>query len=165
MWSGSETIEIAATPEEVWAIVSDLSRHAALAGSGEVKAIRADGPLGPGSTWEADEEITGAGQFVARSECITFEPPRVLGWRSFPPPIAKGNERSVPDVTWSYTLEPVAGATLVEHAFRVVEPKVGALRLKMFYLVVRREKTIRRGMRKTLLNLRAAAETEREVAR
>lgn len=45
MWTGVEKIEIAAPPEAVWAVVSDVARHAELAGSGEIVRIRLSGRL------------------------------------------------------------------------------------------------------------------------
>ena len=54
-----EVATLKASPEAVFALVSDLSGHAELAGSGEVKSLRriGDGPLGVGAKFEADEEI------------------------------------------------------------------------------------------------------------
>ncbi|HET6910960.1 MAG TPA: SRPBCC family protein [Mycobacteriales bacterium] len=160
MWQGSEQLWMPASPETVWSIITDVERHPQLAGSGEVRAVRPDGPLKVGATWEADEHIKGpAGSFTARSEVITFEPPRVFAWRSYPPELRKGNPDSVADVTWTFILTPERDGTNVEHSYRVVEPKVGAAMLKTFYFISRRPNTIRKGMRKTLANIRASATT------
>ena len=143
----------------MWAVIADLMRHPALAGSGEVLTIEnISGPLAPGTTWDSKERIKMAGGFTARSEALQVEEPHVLSWRSFPPPIVKGSDDSVPDVTWSFELTPVEAGTRVTHSFRVVEPKVGAGRLKMFYLLTRRATAIKRGMERTLVNLKAAVE-------
>jgi len=132
MWQRTERIAIAAPPERVWAIVSDVSRHAQLTGSGEIGALRVSGPIAKGSTWEADERVRAAGAFTARSECTVFDPPRELAWKSYPPPIKAGNPNSVADVTWWYRLAPDVAGTTLEHAFRVVEPKSGGLLMKAF---------------------------------
>lgn len=158
MWQGTEHVEIAAPPEAVWAIVADVSLHPQLAGSGEVKAVRVDGPMAAGAMWEADEVVRGMGAFMARSECLTFDPPREFSWKSFPPPLKEGRMDSVLDITWWYRLSPNEGGTSLEHGFRVVEPASGGLMVKAFYLITRRASTIRKGMRRTLQNVKAAAE-------
>ena len=159
MWEGTERIEIAAPPEKVWAVVSDVARHPELAGSGEIHAIRVDGPIAAGSWWEADETVKGAGSFTARSECLACHPSHELSWRSYPPPIKKNDPASVADVTWWYRLSPSNEGTLLEHTFRVVEPQSGGLMMKGFYLVTRRPSVIRRGMRRTLENVKRAVES------
>lgn len=158
MWQGTERIEIAGPPEAVWAVVSDVARHAQLAGSGEVKAVRTKGPLAAGAMWEADEVVRGMGAFTATSECLAFDPPHELSWKSYPPPVKKGDPDSVPDITWWYRLSPSERGTVLEHAFQVIEPKHGGLMVKVYYLLTRRATTIRRGMRRTLANVKAAVE-------
>ncbi len=157
MWEGTESIEIAAPPEVVWAILADVTRHPELAGSGEVKAIRMSGSVGVGASWESDEEVAGM-TFVARSECVAFDPPRELSWKSYPPPLEEGRPDSVPDVTWWFRLSPSEGGTRVEHSFRVVEPTAGADAIRSFYEQTDRANVIVRGMLGTLSNLKAAAE-------
>lgn len=158
MWQGVEQAQVAACPQAVWAVIADIDRHPRLAGSGEILAIRFEGPLRVGATWEADERITGVGRFTAVSTCTVCDPPRELAWKPQPPPVRKGREDSRPDVTWWFRPRPDDGGTLLEHGFRVVEPKAGAAMLKAFYALSRRERTIRRGMRTTLANVKAAAE-------
>ncbi|MEX0762907.1 MAG: SRPBCC family protein [Dehalococcoidia bacterium] len=160
MWQGTERIKIDASPEDVWAIVTDVARHQELAGSGEIRAIRVDGPIAEGTTWEADESIKMVGSFIARSECVVFDPPLEFSWKSYPPPLKKGNPDSVPNVTWWFRLTPHDGGTQLEHSFRVIEPKSGGMMIKTFYLVTRRASTIRKGMLRTLDNMKAAAERQ-----
>ena len=164
MWEGTERIHVAAPQETVWGIVTDVSRHVELAGSGEIKVIRLEGPIETGATWEADESIRMMGGFTAKSECVTFDPPREFSWKSYSPPIKKGNPDSVPDVTWWFRLSPDGEGTLLEHSFRVVEPKAGGLMMIVFYLLTRRASTIRKGMRQTLQNVKVAAEREPAAA-
>ncbi len=161
MWQGTERIEINASPEEVWAIVTDVARHQELAGSGEIRAIRVNGPIAEGTTWEADESIKLVGSFTARSSCVAFDPPREFSWKSYSPPIKKGNPDSVPDITWWFRLTPRNGGTQLEHSFRVIEPKSGGMMIKTFYLVTRRASTIRKGMLRTLENVKTVAERQR----
>ncbi len=157
MWQATESIQIEAPIETVWEIVSDVARHHELAGSGEVKAIRIDGPVNVGTGWEADEKVKFAGEFVARSECVEFDPPKVFSWKSFPPPMKSGNPKTAPDVTWWFRLEPSGSGTRLSHSFRVVEPRSMGWAFKLFYMVTRRASAIQKGMRKTLKNVNAAA--------
>lgn len=160
MWEGTEEAVIMASPETVWAIVTDVGGHPELAGSGEIASIRLSGPVGLGSTWEADIRVPRLDQpFVARSEVLVFDPPREFSWSSEPPPMVDGEPESAPHVTWWFRLGPQGSGTLVKHAFRVVEPKVGAQELTNFFESTNRADSIRAGMRKTLSNLKAAAES------
>jgi uncharacterized protein YndB with AHSA1/START domain len=158
MWEGRERVRVAASPEAVWKVVADIDDHPRLAGSGEILAIRFQGPLRAGATWEADESLRGLGRITATSTCTVCDPPRELAWTSYPPPVRKGRDDSRPDVSWWFKLSPDGGGTVVEHGFRVVEPAVGGAMLTLFYAVTRRERQIRRGMRGTLDNVKAAAE-------
>jgi hypothetical protein len=159
VWEGSEQLLVAASPEAIWAIVSDVARHGDLAGSGEIAAVRLDGPVAMGSTWQADIRVPRLDEpFVARSEVLVFDPPREFSWSSEPPPIVAGELESVPHVTWWFRLSPQADGTLVDHAFRVVEPKVGAAEMIEFFERTNRVESILAGMRQTLSNLKEAAE-------
>jgi len=64
VWHAHESVDIAARPETVWAVVADIDGHTRLAGSGEVKAIRFDGPVEPGATFEGDIATGEVGSFV-----------------------------------------------------------------------------------------------------
>ena len=158
MWTGTDSIEIKAPTEQVWSIISDVSAHPKLAGSGEVKAVRVAGHIGTGVTWESDEDLGPEMRFTAHSKCVTFNPPKEFAWKSFPPPLVENEPKSVPDVTWWFKLEPHAGGTRLENGFTVIEPPVGAEMIYQFYEKTHREEVIKRGMHQTLLNIKAAAE-------
>jgi uncharacterized protein YndB with AHSA1/START domain len=160
MWEGNEQIEISAPLERVWEIVTDLHGHVRLAGSGEVRSIdNVSGPLAVGMTWESAERVPKAGKFVAHSRITQLDAPKIFAWVSFPPPLSKRrpNDSQV-EAHWRFELSRSGTGTLVEHAFRVVEPKVGAGKLKVFYALTGRVKVIRGGMKKTLENLKRSAE-------
>jgi hypothetical protein len=72
------------------------------------------------------------------------------------PPASSGGRLGLGGV-W-YRLHPNEAGTQLEHGFRVVEPKSGAAIMKVFSALSRREQAIRRGMRRTLQNVKAAAE-------
>ena len=160
MWEGSEQIEIRAPLERVWEIVTDLHGHVQLAGSGEVRSIdKVSGPLAVGTMWESAEQVPKAGKFIAHSRITQFDAPKIFTWVSFPPPLSKRRPaESQIEAHWRFELSRSGTGTIVAHSFRVVEPKVGAGKLKMFYALTGRVKVIRRGMKKTLANLKQAAE-------
>ncbi|MGH8891840.1 MAG: SRPBCC family protein [Actinomycetes bacterium] len=143
---------VGGTPEQVWAVVSDPTRHPALAGSGEVLALRVvtDGPVRVGTEFEADEDIKfgpSRQKFTARSKVVEFDAPRVMSWTSTPP--GKPTPRRI---QWWFRLTPDAAGTRVVHRIEVDMGPVGNVLLTPIYRVMR-ARTIRDGMRGTLENL------------
>ena len=49
MWEGQDRVQVAASPEAVWKVIADIEGHARLAGSGEILAVRFQGPLRVGA--------------------------------------------------------------------------------------------------------------------
>lgn len=158
MWEATEDIDISAPPQRVWEVVADFRRHPALAGSREVNAIRFDGALEPGATFEGDITVGEVGNFVSRNVVDTVDPPNRLVWRSYPPL----DEGETPDhqieVIWSFSISPRGSGATVTHDFRVPRPKAGADELAAFFERTDRLSTVREGMRRTLENVRRAAE-------
>jgi len=94
------TIDVAAAPDEVWPLVSDLPRMASWSPQ-VVRTIQ----RGPGGLGTKTLNINRSGWKVwpTRSKVVRFEPPRELAFR------IKDNF-----TIWSYTLEPLAdGGTRV----------------------------------------------------
>src|SRR5438067_13119231 len=83
-WEGVETIRIAASPEQVWSLVSVIARHPDLAGSREVRAIRMTGPAVVGATFEADITTWEPGSFMTRNVVTDATQPARLAWVSYP---------------------------------------------------------------------------------
>ena len=147
---------IHASPEEIFAIVSDLTRHKQLAGSGELVDIRkvTPGPISLGSVVEANESIQLGDrrlEFLARSIVVTFNPPNTISWIPTPPlPIRR--------IQWWFRMSPVEQGTKVVHE---VEVDLDDEAFDMFGGAVNFGKTrgadMARGMDKTLENLRRAA--------
>lgn len=152
MYEHEERRTIDATPEEVFALLSDVPAHVALAGSGEVRTIRVltDGPVGVGTAWEADEKVRfgkGEQEFVARSEMTAFEPPYRMAWTSLPPGHPKPKR-----IEWTFQLQPTGtGATEVVER---VEVDMGTLNRLMHRMYVnKRGRYVEEGMRRTLDNI------------
>lgn len=152
MYEHEERRTIDATPEEVFALLSDVTAHPALAGSGEVRSITVltDGPVGVGTTWDAEERVRfGKGQqeFVARSQVTAFDPPRTMAWTSLPPGHPKPKR-----IEWTFELTP-AGTGATEVVERV-EVDMGALNRLMHRMYMsKRGRYVEEGMRRTLDNL------------
>jgi uncharacterized protein YndB with AHSA1/START domain len=152
-FQASEQATINASPEAIFAIVSDLGSHANLAGSGEVKTVRRVddlGALGVGATFEADESIKVMGKttnMVATSKIVEYDPPTLVSWTSMPsvPPIPRR-------IQWWFRLTPVEGGTDVVHECEVDFGRTNVL-WRLPYKAMRGG-AVRRGMRKTLDNLR-----------
>ena len=159
MWEVTERIVVGAPREEVWAVVTDVSGHAELAGSGEIRALRLSGRVGPGASWEADIAVPGLEPFVSRSEVVVFDEPAEFSWTSVPRPIVPGEPRSTPEVRWWFDLRSAEhGGTAVDHRVLIAPPAVGAEEMVEFFEETNRVESIRAGMRVTLERLKAAVE-------
>src|SRR6266704_3966966 len=144
---------VAAPPEAVFGIVSDLASHADLAGSGEVNAVRkiGDTPLGVGAKFEADEQIRAMGRttkMTAESEIVEYDPPRLVSWTSMPsvPPKPRRIQ------CW-FRLSPADGGTRVVHECEVDFGPVMNVLVRGPYALMR-GRAVKRGMRQTMVNLR-----------
>ncbi len=152
-----EDTTIDASPGAVFAIVGDLSRHVELSGSGEVKALRqvGEGAVGVGTKFEADEEIRVMGRttkMIASSEVVAFDPPRVVSWTSMPSVPPKPRR-----IQWWFRLTPEGSGTRIVHECEVdFGPAVNVMARLPYALM--RGGAVKRGMRKTLENLRANVE-------
>jgi uncharacterized protein YndB with AHSA1/START domain len=149
-----EETTVNASPESVFAIVSDLTGHAELAGSGEVKALRRvdDGPPGIGARFEADEEIRMMGRttkMTASSEIVEYDPPQVVSWTSMPSVPPKPRR-----IQWWFRLTPEGTGARVVHECEVDFGPAANVLFKGPYALMRGG-AVKRGMRKTLENLRA----------
>jgi uncharacterized protein YndB with AHSA1/START domain len=154
-----ELIRVEASPERVWAVVSDVESHPTLAGSGEVKAVRMSGPLDVGTTFEGDVVVGGVRSFTSRNVIEVADPPRELSWVSYPPLLEGETADHQTEVHWTFRLVPSASATDVEHTFRAPPPKANAQEWVALMERIDRVKTVREGMRQTLMNLKLAAES------
>jgi uncharacterized protein YndB with AHSA1/START domain len=130
VWQIVERAEIAAPPRLVWTIVSDVDRHAEIAGSGEARAIRID----------------------------VNDEPTEFAWTSYLPlDDGETGERQV-EVQWWFRLAPSWTGTALEHGVRVPRPGAGADELAEFLERSDRVATVRRGMVTTLTNVKRRAE-------
>lgn len=108
---------IAAPLESVWGVVSDPTRHAELAGSGQVRSVEilGDGPIKPGTIFLAHQEIRGI-RYVSTNRTVIWEPPFRFAWRVGTPFAPQGAQ------IWMFSMLPDREGTRVENG--VVLPYV-----------------------------------------
>lgn len=160
-WGADVEIDVLAPPECVWAIVSDFSQHPALAGSGEILAVRLSGPLAVGMTFESDLKVGEVGSFTPTCEVSEVDEPRRLGWISRPPLDPGESEAHQIEVYWTFETAPTANGCALRHAVRIPRPKAGADELGEFFERSDRMTTVRSGIQRTVENVKAEAEALR----
>ncbi len=106
---------IAAPIERVWELVSDVTRHPIIAGSGEVQevSIVGGGDLALGSVFQSQQNMRGM-RYVTANKVIIWDAPYRMAWKVGAP--------GLPGVaqTWLFDLTPVAGGTRVENGVALV---------------------------------------------
>ncbi|WP_219417894.1 SRPBCC family protein [Pseudonocardia nigra] len=103
---------VAAPPERVWPLVSDVALMPAL--SGELQAVEwLDGASGPavGARFVGHNRHDALGEWSAPAQVVECGAPRVFGWAVGDP--------SEPGATWRFTLEPADGGTALTEWVRL----------------------------------------------
>ena len=159
-FSYSTEITINASPQAIFDIVSNSSRHVELAGSAELTSMRQEpaGPVGTGTHFHAEETVKmadGSGMdLTADSIVVTYDPPNSFSWIVNP-----SLPEQVRRLQWWFRMSPQGGGTKVVHE---VEVDWGDLQTEMLiglrdnYEQVRAG-VVRTGMDKTLENLKRMA--------
>ncbi len=162
MFKAQKEAVIKASPEKIFAIVSDIANHAQLSGSGEVLKIRklTEGPVGVGTKFEADENIRvgpSRMKFIATSEVVTYNPPAEFSW-TYSPPANQSPKMS--RIQWWFKIQPQQDGGRVSHEVEVEQ--MSSAMTTMFKLPYRmmRGGRIKRGMERTLANVKKAAESQ-----
>ncbi|MFG2727840.1 SRPBCC family protein [Streptomyces canus] len=99
-------IWIAAPPERVWELVSDIELMPRL--SSELHSVEwLDGTTGPalGARFVGRSKHKDFGEWATTSHIVEYEPPRVFAWAVEDP--------QHPTAIWRFTLEPQDGGTLL----------------------------------------------------
>ncbi len=160
-FSYSSEITINATPQKIYDIVSDPSKHSDLAGSNELKKITQQplGAVGPGTHIMAEETVMmadGTGMdLTADSIVVTCDMPKSFSWV-----VNAALPEQVRRIQWWFNMEEVSGGTKVTHE---VEVDWGDLTHEMLvglrdnYEAVRAG-VVRTGMDQTMVNLKSIAE-------
>jgi uncharacterized protein YndB with AHSA1/START domain len=141
----SESVDIAAPPEVVFAILADPRQQPRIDGSGSVRGLL-QGPdrLSKGATFGVDMKLFGF-PYKMRNTVVEFEEGRRVAWRHF------GGHR------WRYVLEPTAGGTRVTESF---DYSMYGTPQRLLIEALRFPTRNRAGIAGTLANLKEAAESD-----
>lgn len=147
--SEAATITIERAPDLVWAAIADITRTGEW--SPECTGGRwVGGATGPavGARFEGDNAMVVGGitlkRWTTTSEVTACEPGRVFEF------VAEGY------TTWRYELQPAGTGTLVTESYAHA-PHAGWQKF-LYDTVARRDRTMRRGMERTLERLRSVLE-------
>jgi Polyketide cyclase / dehydrase and lipid transport len=149
---GSVTVQMAASPDVVWAVVSDVTRI----GEFSPETFEAEwlgGATGPavGAQFRGHVKRNGVGPiYWTQCEVTTCEPGRDFGFEV--------HAGSTVTNTWRYQLEPRDGGTDVTESYEL--PSKPLIRLYWAIAGWRRGKTNERGMRQTLERIKVVAEAD-----
>lgn len=135
------TRDIAASPEAIFDLLADPSKHALIDGEETVQGSRDSSPerLSLGAKFGMNMKL--GVPYVMSSEVVEFEENRVIAWRHF------GHH------VWRYELEPIEGGTRVTESFNW-----GVARFPPLYEWVNYPERHEVGMAKTLEKLAALVE-------
>lgn len=115
---------VAASPQAVFALLADPTRHPELDGAGMVQGLDS-GPspvTGVGDAFVMNMDQEGIGTYQMRSEIVTYEPGRAIAWApAIHPPGALSHligELDPSGHVWSWELEPTSdGGTTITHTY------------------------------------------------
>ena len=152
------TIDIAAPPDVVFALVSDLDEM--VRSSPELRSARwLGGATGPavGARFEAVNQRDGGRTWRNRPVVTSYEPPTSYA--------VTRKEPFSGTVVWRYDLAPTGEGTRLTEAYEVTAPvsRVGWLVIEKVYGGTDRRADLRRGMEQTLDRIKS--EAERSVGR
>jgi hypothetical protein len=144
---------IAARPEEVYDLVSDVTRTPEF--SPEVTSVRwLDGATGPtvGARFESVNTAANGRSWKNRPVVTVADPGREFAFTR--------REPFSGTLTWRYRLQPVDGGTQVTESYTVERPvtRLGWLVIERIFAGTDRRTALREGMRTTLERLRLALE-------
>jgi carbon monoxide dehydrogenase subunit G len=108
----SAGVDIAAPPDRVWSVVSDITVMPRL--SAELVGVEwADGFTGPalGAKFLGRNRNGVIGEWTTLSQIVTYDPPRAFGWAVGPPENAAA--------TWMFELQPIASGTRLAYTARI----------------------------------------------
>jgi hypothetical protein len=148
------TVSVAARPEQVYALVADVSRTPEFSPE-VVSCTWLDGATGPaaGARFEAVNRAAGGGRTWKNRPVVRVADPG----REF---TFARTEPLAGTVVWSYRMQPADGGTQVTESYAVERPitRLGWFVIERVFGGGNRREALRAGMRTTLERLRAVAE-------
>ena len=149
-------ISINASPETVFGIISDFTRHKELAGLSELVNVRvpAEGPIGFGSIIEADESVQMGDNTIelsTKSVVVDYNSPNNLSWIVVSPfPLRR--------VQWWFQLTQHGDSTTLVHEVEVDLGEAAEQFGGVETFIAGRGADLSIGMQKTLENVKHAVE-------
>jgi uncharacterized protein YndB with AHSA1/START domain len=152
------SVRIAAPPERVWAIVSDIGLMAELSAEVEkVEWVEGGDPPHVGDVFSGHNTHPRAGRWTSTNRIATCEPARAFGWDTGDP--------AAPAASWRFELAPADGGTLLRQWARLGPgwSNLVAIIEKMpdreEQIVARRLQDFRAGIEANLAAVKARAES------
>ncbi|MGJ9421588.1 SRPBCC family protein [Aeromicrobium sp. CF3.5] len=149
MKSDSITVQrtIAATPEVIFAYLSDAAKHQQIDGSGSLRGPKGDSvPLTMGTTFGMSMHM--GANYSTVNEIVEFEQGRRIAWKT------TGFKGLIGGRIWRYELEPTTEGTVVKETWDISDER-GAFLVKRTSMPAATEKA----MRKTLERISELVET------
>lgn len=150
---GERSIDIAAPPERVWALVADVARmgewspHTVQAKWAD--AGQEDGPA-VGRRFRGTNRLPIVRQWTSTATITACEPGRRFAF-------AVGKNPDDPNTLWSYDFEAAPAGTRVTERWQMLrEPAV----VLLYYRLIGQRTRLARGVEETLRRLKAAAENQ-----
>lgn len=115
--SGSVELVVAAAPDDVYAVVSDVTRIGERSPECHTARWLPGTPAGSvGAVFRGSNRAGWAARWSRRCEVVAAEPGRTFAFRTLPERLDVSRRDST---TWRYDLEPVDGGTLVRHSYEI----------------------------------------------
>ena len=155
--AASVSIDIPASPERVWELVTDITLMPRF--STELRSTAwADGfgAAELGAQFLGTNRHPAIGEWTTTSHIVDFEPPRLFGW-------AVGNPEN-PAAVWRFELSPTASGTRLTYTARIGPGRSGVSMLierdpgRAEEIISRRLGQFRAGMHATLTGIRELAQ-------
>ena len=126
--NGQVSVEVDATPEQVWTLLTDITRAGEW--SHETQGGEwLDGAAGPvvGARFQGRNQ-SGRSKWSRRCEVVAADAPRTISWRTVPTALFRDS------TIWTYELEPTANGCRITQRFEVV--KLGPIMDRLFYAII-----------------------------
>ena len=117
--SGSVELVVTADPDDVYAVVSDVTRIGERSPECHTARWLPGAPSGSlGAVFRGSNRAGWAARWSRRCEVVAAEPGRAFAFRTLPERLDVSRRDST---TWRYELEPVDGGTRVTHSYEITQ--------------------------------------------
>ena len=150
-WRTTGAVEqvLAATPEEVYTLVSDVTRIGERSPECHTAAWESGVPGTVGATFRGRNRAGLLARWSRVCEVTEAEPGRAFAFRTVPERVDPTRRDST---TWTYRIEPVDGGTRVEHSYEITLLPLRPLRA-VYGIVIPDHRDMRPQMRQNLAAL------------